>query len=112
MQINITGHGVQVTPALRNYANEKLERLTKRGDKITSINVILDVEKIHQIAKATIYLAGTEIHASSKSEDLYSAIDLLVDKLNQQITKHKEKIKSHQGAEHHAIDAASGGIAE
>lgn len=108
MQINITGHGVQVTPALRNYATEKLERLTKRGDKITSINMILDVEKIQQIAKATIHLAGAEIHASSKSEDLYSAIDLLVDKLNQQITKHKEKLKSHQGAQHHAIDTAVG----
>ena len=107
MQINITGHGVQLTPALRNYATEKLERLKKRGDKITTVSVIFDVEKIQHIAKATIHLAGTEIHASSKSDDLYSAIDLLVDKLNQQITKHKEKSKAHQGDEHHAIDSAS-----
>ncbi len=107
MQINITGHGVQVTPALRNYTQEKFERLTKRGDKITCINIIFDVEKIEQIAKATIHLAGAEIHASARSNDLYSAIDLLIDKLNQQMTKHKEKIKDHQGIEHHGIDAAT-----
>lgn len=104
MQLNITGHGIEVTPALRNYATEKLERLKKRGDKITTINLIFDVEKVQQIAKATIHLAGAEIHATAKSEDLYSAIDLLFDKLNQQITKHKEKMKSHQAAGHHAID--------
>lgn len=93
MQINITGHNVQLTPALRGYAEEKLERLKKRGDSITSINVILDVEKIQQIAKATIHVSGADIHAQSESGDMYSAIDLLIDKLDHQITKHKEKMK-------------------
>ena len=95
MQINITGHGIEVTPAIRNYATEKLERLTRRGDRINSINLILDVEKLQQVAKATIHVAGAEFHASSKEVDLYSAIDTLVDKLNHQIIKHKEKLKDH-----------------
>lgn len=98
MQLNITGHGIQVTPALRQYATEKLDRLTRRGDHITSISLIFDVEKVNQIAKATVHVTGAEIHARSESADLYSAIDLLVDKLTHQITKHKEKLKSHQGS--------------
>lgn len=106
MQINITGHGVQVTPALHNYVTEKLDRLKKRGDTLTHVSVVLDVEKLEQIAKATIHVAGAEIHASAKSTDLYSAIDSLIDKLSQQVIKHKEKLKAHQGAEHHAIDAS------
>lgn len=96
MQVNITGHHLQVTPALRDYATEKLDRLKKRGDHITSINVILDVDKLQQIAKATIHVAGAELHARSEAEDMYSAIDALIDKLNHQITKHKEKIKNHR----------------
>lgn len=93
MQIHITGHNVDVTPALHTYTMEKLDRLKKRGDRITSINVILDVEKVQQIAKATVHVAGADIHARSESGDMYSAIDLLIDKLNHQITKHKEKTK-------------------
>ncbi len=99
MQINITGHGVQVTPALRTFAVEKLDRLKKRGDNITSINMVLDVEKLQQIAKATLHVSGAELFARSESEDLYSAIDLLVDKLNHQIIKHKERQKDHRGKE-------------
>lgn len=96
MQINITGHNMEVTPALRTYTTEKFDRLKRRGDHITSINIIFDVEKLQQIAKATVHLAGTEIHARSESEDLYSAIDTLIDKLILQVTKHKEKQKDHR----------------
>jgi putative sigma-54 modulation protein len=104
MQINITGHHVEVTPALRTYATEKLDRLSKRGDTITSVELIFDVEKVEQIAKATLHIAGAVFHASSTSGDLYSAIDLLTDKLNHQLTKHKEKIKNH----HHPRERENG----
>lgn len=93
MQINITGHGMQVTTALRDYALEKFERLKRRGDFITTVNVIFDVEKIQQIAKATVHVAGADLHARSESADMYSAIDMLVDKLDHQLTKHHEKMK-------------------
>lgn len=95
MQINITGDGVPVTPAIRTYATEKLERLKRRGDNITSINVIFDMGKIQQVAKATIHVPGAQLHASSESADLYSAIDTLIDKLDHQLTKHKEKLHEH-----------------
>lgn len=99
MQINITGHGLQVTPAIREYTTEKLDKLTRRGDKITSISVIFDVEKLQQIAKATVHVPGAEFHAHSEAADLYSAIDALIDKLDQQIKKRKEKIREHHHRE-------------
>lgn len=95
MQINFTGHGMQVTSALREYATDKLDRLAHRGDKITNIHVIFDVEKLQQIAKATVHVPGAELHAHAEAADLYSAIDGLVDKLDQQIKKRREKMKDH-----------------
>lgn len=96
MQINITGHRLDVTPSLRTFTEEKFERLERHFDKITTINVVFDVEKLRQIAEATILVAKGEIHASAESEDMYAAIDLLVDKLNRQLMKHKEKIIDHR----------------
>lgn len=95
MQITISGHGLEITQAIRDYAQEKLEKLKKRGQGITRINVIFNVEKLLQVAKATLHLPGTEIHARSESSDLYSAIDDLSEKLEHQITKHKEKSHDH-----------------
>ncbi len=104
MQIDITGHGIEITPALRSYTNEKLDRLKRRVDQITSIHVIFGVEKLQQIAKATVHVYGNDIHARSESADLYSAIDSLVDKLTQQVTKHKEKLKDHHGKDKIDLD--------
>lgn len=92
MQINITGHRIEVTPALRAFTEDKFDRLERHFDHITNINVIFDVEKLRQIAEATILVTKGEVHASSESEDMYAAIDTLVDKLNRQLIKHKEKI--------------------
>ena len=96
MQINFTGHRMNVTPALKAFAQEKFEKLERHFDKITSINVIFDVEKLRQIAEATILVSKAELHASSESDDMYSAIDLLIDKLNKQLIKHKEKTQGHR----------------
>ena len=96
MQINITGHRIEVTPALRAFTEEKFDRLERHFDHITSINVTFDVEKLRQIAEATILISKGEVHASSESEDMYAAIDTLVDKLNRQLMKHKEKIRNHR----------------
>jgi ribosome hibernation promoting factor len=96
MQIKFTGHRLEVTPAIRQYAIEKLERLERHFDKITSVNVIFDVEKLRQIVEATVHVAKGELHASSESEDMYASIDALVDKLDRQLIKHKEKLKNHR----------------
>lgn len=93
MQINFTGHRMEITPALRTFTQEKFDKLKRHFDKITAINVVFDVEKLRQTAEATILIAKGEVHASSESEDMYTAIDILVDKLDRQLIKHKEKIR-------------------
>ncbi|CAM2742078.1 ribosome-associated, sigma 54 modulation protein [Legionella steigerwaltii] len=95
MQINITGHHIDVTPALRAFTEEKFDKLERHFDHIKSINVVLNVEKLRQIAEATVHVTKGELHASSESEDLYAAIDTLIDKLERQLSKHKEKNQHH-----------------
>lgn len=91
MQINFTGRNIEVTDALRTFTEDKFSRLERHSDRITQIEVTYDVEKLRQIAKATIFISGDTLHASSESEDMYSSIDALIDKLDRQLIKHKEK---------------------
>jgi putative sigma-54 modulation protein len=96
MKINFTGHRMEVTPALKSFTQDKFNRLERHFDGITAIHVVFDVEKLRQIAEATITVTKGEVHASSESEDMYAAIDTLVDKLDRQLIKHKEKLKEHR----------------
>ncbi|WP_298448247.1 ribosome hibernation promoting factor [uncultured Marinobacter sp.] len=91
MQLNISGRHVELTPALKDYVAEKFERLERHFDHISNCQVTLEVEKVRQIADATLHVVGGEIHAKAENEDMYAAIDGLVDKLDRQILKHKEK---------------------
>ncbi|ATR81936.1 ribosomal subunit interface protein [Pseudomonas sp. FFUP_PS_473] len=91
MQVNISGHQVEVTEALRTYIGEKLERVERHFDKITNVQVILEVEKLKQKIEATLRIPGGEVVANAEHEDMYAAIDLLADKLDRQLKKHKEK---------------------
>jgi putative sigma-54 modulation protein len=95
MQINLHGHHVDLTDPLKTYVSEKLTKLSRHFDHITSTQVTLSVEKNRQKAEATIRFSGGEIFADSTEQDMYAAIDLLIDKLDRQILKHKEKIKAH-----------------
>lgn len=99
MQINVSGHHIEVTDALRNYVLSKLDRLERHFDRITQIDVILSVEKQRQKAESTVRIAGGEAYADAESDDLYAAIDMLTDKLDRQLIKQKEKAKHHK---HHA----------
>lgn len=96
MQIIITGHHVEVTDSLKAYVETKFERLERHFDRVTDVHVILTVEKLVQKAEATLQLSGAKIFAEDHQEDMYAAIDALVDKLDRQILKHKEKISSHR----------------
>ena len=96
MQINFVGHKMEVTEALKSFTQKKFEKLEKHFDKIATINVVFDIEKLTKIAEATILFNKAEVHAKSESDDMYSAIDLLVDKLNKQLIKHKEKMQDHR----------------
>ncbi len=97
MQIQLTGHHVDLTSALRDYVNNKFERLERHNEKVAEAHVVLTVEKLRQMAEATIFLAKAKVFADAESEDMYAAIDLLVDKLDRQLKKHKEKISDHRG---------------
>ena len=96
MQITITGHQLDVTEALREYINNKFAKLERHFDKITSIRVTLSVEKVKQKIDATLLIAGGEIIANAEHEYMYASIDLLVDKLDRQLIKHKEKLLARQ----------------
>ncbi|CAM4461257.1 MAG: Ribosome hibernation promoting factor [Legionellaceae bacterium] len=92
MNVTFTGRHIEVTDALRAYATEKLERLCRHYDKITSIHVIFDIEKLIQRAEATIHVPhGGIIHAQADSQDMYNSIDDLFDKLERQVAKHRQK---------------------
>ncbi|WP_105900794.1 ribosome hibernation promoting factor [Vibrio gangliei] len=95
MQINITGHHVDLTDALTEYVNTKFQKLERFFEHINNTHVVLRVEKVQQIAEATLHVNQGEIHASSQSENMYASIDDLVDKLARQLSKHKEKLSSH-----------------
>lgn len=96
MQINFTGHQMEVTPALKAFTQEKFNKLERHFDKITSIHVIFVIEKLQQIAEAKILITKAEVVAQAESENMYTSIDLLVDKLDKQLIKHKEKIQDHR----------------
>lgn len=96
MQLNITGHHVEVTPALRDYVASKLDRLTRHFDNITNTHVTLSVDKLQQKAEANIHVGGATLFANSVEKDMYAAIDLLSDKLDRQLLKHKEKLRAHR----------------
>lgn len=95
MQINLTGHHVEITDSLRDYVDTKFTKLERHFDHINNVHVILNVEKLNQKAEATLHLKGGEVFATSEHNDMYAAIDSLIDKLDRQVIKHKEKIKRH-----------------
>ncbi len=98
MQLSISGHHIDVTDALRDYVTGKLTKLERHYDHITNTHVVLSVEKLNHKAEATAHVSGAELFADAVSEDLYAAIDLLADKLDRQVIKHKEKlIDRHHG---------------
>lgn len=96
MRIQISGHHVDVSPALREFVNNKLERLERHFDNITKTQVTLSVEKKRQKAEAIVYVSGADIFAASENADMYAAIDALADKLDRQVIRHKEKLKNHK----------------
>jgi putative sigma-54 modulation protein len=108
MRIEISGHQIDVTPALRDYVQCKLERMERHSDMLLDGHVILSVEKLLMRAEATINLSGRSLHAEASAEDMYAAIDLLADKLDRQVVKHKEKVTNHHRGDDTARDGSFG----
>jgi len=94
MQVSVTGHHVEVTDSLRTHVEDKISKLKRHFDNVTDVHVILTVEKLEQKAEATVQASGAKLFAEDIQEDMYMAIDNMVDKLDRQIIKHKEKLKS------------------
>lgn len=101
MNLNISGHHVELTPALRGYVQEKLKRVERHFDHLISAEIILTVEKDRQKAEATVHASGADLHAEATEPDMYAAIDMLMDKLDRQTRRHKEKLRDHHQAEAH-----------
>ena len=96
MQVIVTGHHLEVTDALKAHIDAKFEKLARHFDNVTDVHVILSVEKLVQKAEATLQLSGAKLFAEDHQDDMYAAIDAMVDKLERQISKHKEKTGSHR----------------
>jgi putative sigma-54 modulation protein len=108
MQINITGHHVDVTPALRAYVTEKMQKIMRHSDQVISIRVILKVEKLQQLAEATINVGGRTLFANVSETDMYASIDGLVDKLDRQIRRRKDRFTSYQHVRPEPISTEGG----
>ena len=95
MQLNVSGHHVEVTDSLRGYVESKIERLERHFDIVSDVHCILSVEKLRHKAEAKVNVNGGTIFAETTEEDMYAAIDGLVDKLDRRVRKHKEKLVDH-----------------
>jgi putative sigma-54 modulation protein len=96
MNLIIHGHHVEVTPALRGYVESKVERIRRHFDHVIEADVLLSVEdKLRQKAEITLRVRGSALHAESTDADMYAAIDVLMDKLDRQVLRHKDRVKNH-----------------
>jgi len=114
MQLSVKGRNLEITPAIRAYAQEKLSRLTRYLDSIVTIHVVLSVAKHRQIAEVTLHVRDLTVRAEEESDDLYSSIDLVSEKLERQILRYKERIMAHsaRGGNRGSQAVAMAGAAE
>ncbi len=104
MNLIIHGHHLEVTPALRSYVEDKLTRIRRHFDNVIDADVVLSVDKLRQKAEITLRVRGSALHAESIDEDLYASIDVMMDKLDRQVLRHKDRVKNHDHVplKHHA----------
>ena len=105
MQLTLTGHHVDITASLKSYVEKKLDRIVRHFDQVIDVHCVLTVEKLAHKAEATLHARGGNIHADAADGDMYAAVDVLTDKLDRLVKKHKEK-----RADHHAAEAPRGRI--
>ena len=98
MNLHLTGHHVEITPAIREYVTAKLARINRHFDHVIDVNVIMTVEKLDQKIEASVHLSGKDIHVQSNDADMYAAIDSLIDKRDRQVIRHKERFQVNRHA--------------
>lgn len=99
MQLNLTGHHVEITPAMRSYAEKRLERVWRHFGRVIDVHMVMSVDKKEHKAEATVRVSGSDIHADAIDKNMYRAIDALADKLDRNVLKHKEKAVDHHATE-------------
>src|SRR5262245_12405247 len=107
MNLHMTGHHLEITPSIRSYVDNKMTRINRHFDHVIDVKMILSVDKLKQKIEANVHLSGKDIFVESTDDDMYAAIDLLIDKLDRQIVKFKEiKTNKHQpdALKRHAIE--------
>ncbi|MGB7756951.1 MAG: ribosome-associated translation inhibitor RaiA [Salinisphaera sp.] len=107
MNLNISGHHVDMTNALHQYVASKMERIERHFDHVLDAEVVLEVEKLRHKAEVTVQLRGATLHAEATKEDMYAAIDCMVDKLDRQTLRHKEKSCDHHNLQARHIDMST-----
>ena len=95
MNLNLTGHHVEITPAMRDYVTTKMDKIKRHFDNVIDVNVTLSVEKLKQNAEANVHVRGKDIFVETTNTNMYASIDSLVEKLDRKILKHKEKNAAH-----------------
>jgi putative sigma-54 modulation protein len=105
MRVQLSGHHVDVTPALRSYVVKKLTRVTRRFDRLIDVHCTLTVEKLRHKAESRVSVRGATFYADAVEPDMYAAIDALADKLDRKVRKYKERLR-----DHHAMEAQKHGL--
>lgn len=95
MNLNISGHHLEITPPIRDYVAEKLDRIKRHFDHVIDASVIMQVEKLIHKVEVKLHVSGRDFHAHAEDGNMYAAIDMMADKLDRQIVKHKEKTTDH-----------------
>ena len=111
MNLTISGHHLEITPSMREYVLTKLDRVTRHFDQVVDINVLLSFEKLkekerRQKAEVTLHVKGKDIFVETNHEDMYAAIDQLMDKLDRQVCRHKDKLQNHHHVAAKRLDAS------
>jgi putative sigma-54 modulation protein len=96
MQLNLSGHHLDITSSIRQHTSDKLTKIKHHFDNVMNVNMTLEVQKDLQKAEATIHVSGADLFAKAQSSDMYVSIDQLINKLDSQIIKHKEKLHNHR----------------
>lgn len=99
MQLDLSGHHVEVTQAMRSYVKKRFERIARHFEQVIDVHCVLTVEKLRHKAEATLSLRGNKIYADATEPNMYAAIDALADKLDRRVKKHKEKTLDHRPEE-------------
>ena len=108
MNLQISGHHVEITESLRSYVLQKMERIKRHFEHVIDAHVVLDVQKFRHKAEITLNIPGQSLHAEAEASDMYASIDKMVDRLDRQISKQSGKMHDHHAKEGHAVKAGEG----